>query len=254
MSNALHRSNTLPRTDTLPRSDSLQLIAMHGWCGDSRSWDPWLPLWQGRGWNCSCGERGYGHRAAVEPSWADGPGPRVVIAHSLGPHLLPPAVLQRADALVLLTSFAGFVPTGRDGRSLRAALEGMARELDGPDPASMLMAFLQQVAAPAPPGLLQATPAAEPLTASGLQQLQDDLALLARTTGLPEGFPQGAATLLVQAGADRIVAPQARRALEDALPGADVLTLGKAGHGLLGTPVVAMVMAWLDQVEAAQRS
>jgi pimeloyl-[acyl-carrier protein] methyl ester esterase len=234
-------------------SNTVQLIAMHGWCGDSRSWDPWLPIWQSQGWRCSCGERGYGHRAAVEPRWNDGPGIRVVIAHSLGPHLLPAAVLQQADAVVLLTSFAQFVPAGRDGRSLRAALDGMARELSGPDPGAMLQSFLQQVAAPAPPGLLQATPAAEPLCATGLQQLQEDLDLLARTEGLPEGFPSQAAILLVQAGADRIVAPQARLALEHALPSADVLTLRGAGHGLLGTPVVAMVMAWLKQLQTMER-
>ncbi|MFM1811587.1 MAG: hypothetical protein RLZZ336_525, partial [Cyanobacteriota bacterium] len=234
-------------------NNTLQLIAMHGWCGDSRSWDPWLSLWQGRGWRCSCGDRGYGQRAAVVPRWADGPGPRVVIAHSLGPHLLPAAVLQQADALVLLTSFAQFVPAGRDGRSLRAALDGMARELSGPDPGAMLQAFLQQVAAPARPDLLQATPAAEPLSATGLRQLQKDLDLLARTEGLPEGFPTKAAILLVQAGADRIVAPPARLALEEALPGADVLTLRGAGHGLLGTPVLAMVMAWLEQLQTQER-
>ena len=234
-------------------SNTVQLIAMHGWCGDSRSWDPWLPIWQGRGWRCSCGDRGYGQRAALEASWTDGPGPRVVIAHSLGPHLLPAAVLQQADALVLLTSFAQFVPPGRDGRNLRAALGGMARALSGPDPGAMLQAFLQQVAAPSPPGLLQATPAAEPLSATGLRQLQADLDLLARTAGLPEGFPSRAAVLLVQAGADRIVAPQARLALEHALPDADVLTLRGAGHGLLGTPVVAMVMAWLEQLQALAR-
>lgn len=230
-------------------SNGLHLIAMHGWCGDRRSWDPWLPIWQARGWGYSCGERGYGHHPAVEPSWPAGTGPRVVIAHSLGPHLLPAAVLEQADALVLLTSFGRFVPPGRDGRSLRSGLAGMATALAGPNPGVMLQTFLQQVAAPAPSALLQATPAAEPLTDAGLRQLQQDLELLSRTEALPAAFPKQAAILLVQAGADQIVAPEARRALEDELPGADVLTLQGAGHGLLGTPVLAMVMGWLAQLE-----
>jgi pimeloyl-[acyl-carrier protein] methyl ester esterase len=230
-------------------SNGLQLIAMHGWCGDRRSWDPWLPIWQARGWGYSCGERGYGNNAVVEPSWAGGSGPRVVIAHSLGPHLLPGAVLQQADALVLLTSFGRFVPPGRDGRSLRSALESMASALAGPNPGAMLQTFLQQVAAPAPPSLLQATPAAEPLTEAGLRQLQQDLDLLSRTEALPAALPKHASILLVQAGADNIVAPEARQALEEELPAADVLTLREAGHGLLGTPVQAMVMAWLEQLE-----
>jgi pimeloyl-[acyl-carrier protein] methyl ester esterase len=173
-------------------SNGLQLIAMHGWCGDSRSWDPWLPIWQARGWGYSCGERGYGNNAVVEPSWPGESGPRVVIAHSLGPHLLPGAVLQQADALVLLTSFGRFVPPGRDGRSLRSALESMANALAGPNPGAMLQTFLQQVAAPATPALLQATPAAEPLTEAGLRQLQQDLDLLSRTEALPAAFPKHA--------------------------------------------------------------
>jgi pimeloyl-[acyl-carrier protein] methyl ester esterase len=230
-------------------SNGLQLIAMHGWCGDRRSWDPWLPIWQAHGWGYSCGERGYGSQAVVEPSWPAGTGPRVVIAHSLGPHLLPAAVLQQADALVLLTSFGRFVPPGREGRSLRSALEGMASALAGPNPSAMLQTFLQKVAAPAPPSLLQTTPAAEPLTGAGLRQLQEDLDLLSRTEALPAALPKRASILLVQAGADNIVAPEARQALEEELPGADVLTLRGAGHGLLGTPVQAMVMAWLEQLE-----
>ena len=118
-----------------------QLIAMHGWCGDSRSWDPWLPLWQSRGWRCSCGERGYGGLDAHQPGWSDVPGLKVVIAHSLGPHLLPASVLQAADALVLLTSFGRFVPAGREGKRVQAALAAMATQLRGPIPAPCCRPF-----------------------------------------------------------------------------------------------------------------
>ncbi|NDC34887.1 MAG: alpha/beta hydrolase [Synechococcaceae bacterium WB9_2_112] len=227
-----------------------QLIAMHGWCGDSRSWDPWLPLWQSRGWRCSCGERGYGGLDAHQPGWSDVPGLKVVIAHSLGPHLLPASVLQAADALVLLTSFGRFVPAGREGKRVQAALAAMATQLRGPDPGAMLQAFLQQVAAPAAPELLQASPAREPLAPQGLDQLHSDLALIAGAQGLPDGFPSQAQVLLVQAGNDQIVHPTARRELEDTLPQADVLTLAGAGHGLIGTATVAMVNAWIEGLSA----
>jgi pimeloyl-[acyl-carrier protein] methyl ester esterase len=231
-------------------STDRQLIAMHGWCGDSRSWDPWLPLWRSRGWRCSCGERGYGALAAHQPGWADAPGLKVVIAHSLGPHLLPPAVLQAADALVLLTSFARFVPAGHKGKRVQAALAAMATQLRGENPGAMLQAFLEQVAAPAAPELLQASPAREPLDSRGLERLHSDLTLIAQARGLPDGFPTEARVLLVQAGNDQIVHPLARQELESSLPSADVLTLAGAGHGLIGTATVAMVNGWIDGLSA----
>lgn len=231
-------------------STDRQLIAMHGWCGDSRSWDPWLPLWRSRGWRCSCGERGYGALAAHQPGWAAAPGLKVVIAHSLGPHLLPPAVLQAADALVLLTSFGRFVPAGRQGKRVQAALGAMATQLRGDDPGAMVQAFLQQVAAPAAPELLQASPAREPLDAKGLERLHSDLALIAQAQGLPDGFPTEARVLLVQAGNDQIVHPLARQELENTLPRADVLTMAGAGHGLIGTATVAMVNGWIEGLSA----
>ena len=64
------------------------------------------------GWRWQTGERGYGAFAPRVPTWSDAPAKlrRVVIGHSLGPHLLAPQVLQRADAVVLLASFAAFIP------------------------------------------------------------------------------------------------------------------------------------------------
>ena len=224
----------------------LCIVAMHGWCGDQRSWDPWLPRWQARGWRWSCGERGYGQQMPQPPQWPEGSGPRVVIAHSLGPHLLPTELLEQADAVVLLTSFGRFVPNGLEGRRLRTALAGMAEQLAGPRPEAMLQTFLQRVAAPQPAELLQPTPASQPLPAAGLARLRSDLELLAGTDKLPPGLPSAVQVLLVQAGQDQIVAPASRLALEQELPQADVLNLAAAGHGLLRTPVLGLVDAWLE--------
>ena len=227
-------------------TSSLSILAMHGWCGDQHSWDPWLPLWQERGWPWCCGERGYGPEPPQPPSWPQRDGLKVVIAHSLGPHLLAAELLAQADAVVLLTSFGQFVPGGREGQRLETALAGMAAQLAGPQPEAMLQTFLQRVAAPDPVELLQSTPASGTLPPAGLARLLNDLQLLAASNGLPAGFPTGARVLLVQAGRDQIVAPAARRALEEALPQADVLTLAAAGHALLRTPVISLVDAWLQ--------
>ena len=101
-----------------------QVIAMHGWSGDSVAWAPWERHFSRQGWLWQSGERGYGHRSAYEPSWAETNmaqpkrARRVVIGHSLGPHLLSTAVLNQATDVVLLASFGRFVPTGPEGLSL----------------------------------------------------------------------------------------------------------------------------------------
>ena len=76
-------------------------------------------------------------------------GRRLVIGRSLGPHMVPAEVLGQADAMVLLASFATFVPPGREGRRLRAALAGMAASLEDEGRArEMLVNFTAKVAEP----------------------------------------------------------------------------------------------------------
>ncbi|MBM5800738.1 MAG: alpha/beta hydrolase [Cyanobacteria bacterium K_DeepCast_35m_m2_023] len=229
-------------------SERLQIIAMHGWCGDQHSWDPWLNSWDTKGWRWRRGERGYGQAQPDLPQWDSAGGCRLVIAHSLGPHLLEPAVLAAADAVVLLTSFGRFVPAGRSGRSTQMALDGMARELAGADPTPMLRSFLARVAAPEPATMLQRTPVDAGLGPAGLQRLRDDLSLIAGSSDLLAAFPLQAKVLLVQAGADQIVAPEARQDLATRLPQADVVTLARAGHALIGTPTVGLVNAWIESL------
>lgn len=219
---------------------------MHGWASDGSQWHPFADAARARGWRWQSGERGYGGLPPVPPAWRDG-GRRVVIAHSLGPHLLPAEVLAAADAVVLLASFGRFVPPGQAGRRLRAALEGMAGALgEAASARAMLRRFLREAAAPDPVEAMAPGPADGPLEAVALERLRDDLRLLERTTGLPEAFPTGVPVLLVEAGEDRIVAPEARALLREALPHAVVLPLPGAGHALLRAPLLDPLFAWLD--------
>ena len=192
---------------------ALQVIAMHGWSGEASHWTPWCEAFAARGWSWQSGERGYGGARALSPSWQDG-GRRVVIAHSMGPHLLPSAVLAAAEAVVLLASFGRFVPPGAPGRRLRSALDQMARQLDAPASArAMLHTFLREAAAPESAELLPPGPADGPLGEIQRQRLRRDLELLGRTTGLPDGFPDAIPVLVVEAAQDRIVVPEARQLL-----------------------------------------
>ena len=224
----------------------MQLIAMHGWAGDAQGWEPFHNAWSDRGWAWQCGERGYGGQTPRPVAWERGQGLKLVIAHSLGPHLLPAAVLAQADAVVLLASFGRFVPEGPSGRRLRSAMAAMASQLAGPEASTMLQTFMERAAAPQPPSLLPAGIAAATLSESGRQRLAEDLDLLAATAGLPPGFPLQARVLIVESGEDQIVSPQARQQLRSLLPAADTLVLAGVGHCLLSPALMPTVCGWIE--------
>jgi len=196
------------------------------------------------------GERGYGAFSPHTPRWgeeAENAARRVVVAHSLGLHLLPAEVLRRADAIVLLASFAAFVPPGREGRRTRAALTGMSASLgDESSARAMLSKFMENVAAPQPADLLPPGPLGGPLDEINRERLREDLELLANCQGLPDGLPRTARILIVEAEEDGIVEPAARAQLRELLPEADVIRLPGVGHALLAGDVIGRVVEWVE--------
>ncbi len=231
-----------------------QVIAAHGWAGDSRCWAPWAALASQRGWRIRCLERGYGQLAPAVPHWDSLSGRRIVLAHSLGPHLLPHSIWRDATAAVLLTSFAAFVPPGRAGRPLAAGLRGMAAQLEAGDDATaaMLHQFLAKAADPFPASRLPAGPLEQGITPEGRQRLRGDLHLLARCTDLPVGLSDRIPVLIVEALDDQIVCEASRELLRQALPQATVWSLQPAGHGLLRSDgehaapsLVSAVLQWM---------
>jgi alpha-beta hydrolase superfamily lysophospholipase len=58
--------------------------------------------------------------------------------------------------------------------------------------------------------------------------------------------------LIVEAGSDRIVEPQARTMLRAALPAAEVRTLPGVGHALLSDGVMANVIDWVESWRDAE--
>lgn len=228
----------------------LRVTAMHGWAGDSRCWRPWVMATQRLGWLWQTGERGYGELEPQEPAWPEAAAQaeaRLVIGHSLGPHLVPPHVLAQADIVVLLASFAVFAPPGREGRRARAALAGMASSLrDEPQARRMLTDFMDEAAEPQSSKLMPPGPLDGALNEINRARLQADLDLLGRCKALPAGFPPGARVLIVEAEEDRIVDPVARRILRETLPHAAVLRLVHCGHALLGADIVDRVVDWVE--------
>lgn len=161
--------------------------------------------------------------------------------------MVPAKVLAQADTVVLLASFAAFVPPGREGRRTRAALAGMAASLEDEFRArAMLEVFTKKVAAPQSSDLLPPGPLDGELDEANRGRLREDLDLLGRCDGMPAGFPSNARVLIVEAEEDRIVEPEARRMLREALPDADVITLPCVGHALLAGDVIGRVVDWVE--------
>ena len=229
---------------------TLDLIAMHGWAGDQRAWEPWRQAAASRGWNLHTGERGYGRQTPHAPRWPGEGG--AVLVHSLGLHLLPAELWSQARAVVLLASFGGFVPPGSSGRRTRAALGAMASRIHQGELAPLLDEFLSRAAAPARLDQLCLGVAEVGSEAAGVARLLEDLALLGRCDGLPQAFPRSVPVLIVEAGADAIVPTTSRALLRQALPQAEIWTLEGIGHSLLGPPLqgpplIGPVLDWLDQ-------
>ena len=191
------------------------------------------------------------------PFWQDDPDPieqqrRVVIAHSLGPHLLPDAVLAQATDVVLLASFSRFVPEGPKGRALKTGLKSMRRCLGSDAEAEMLTTFLRRAAAPSPPDGLPRGPIQEGLSIEGRQRLSDDLDRLIASAELPLGLQDTTRVLVVEAAQDSIVVPAARQELRDALQTrlqhpAEHWCLSDSGHALLVPDLLIRIQRWLDQ-------
>ncbi len=227
---------------------TLQILAMHGWSSQADYWrQPWVEAFAAKGWPCRCGERGYGQHPPAMPGWGQG-GLRVVVANSMGIHLIDQAQLTTAEAVVLLASFGRFVPQGAAGAGLRLQLADMDQLLRQGHLEELFARFRVQVAAPLPVDCLPEGLSAAAVSADGIQRLREDLVKLGQLQDLPPMFPRQAPVLVVEAAKDHIVHPRARQALRQALPTAKPLLLRDSGHALLDKGLLQQVMAWLEQL------
>lgn len=232
-----------------------QVIAMHGWAGSPASWSHWQSVLEADGWCWSNGDRGYDGGSPHDPSWFPEAERRVLIAHSLGWHLVPSSTLAQTDELILLASFGRFVPAGRAGRRLITGLEGMTRSLQDGDGIAMLERFFAQVAHPLPASALPPNRLLhDGLTPIGRDRLEADLHYLATTQGLPRGRPDHARILVVQGGADAVVTTATHQALLKDLDDHGLRDIGHYnppgwGHALITPAVLDQVVPWLDPRE-----
>ena len=128
----------------------------------------------------------------------------------------------------------------------------MRSAIGGPGEATMLHTFLQRAAAPTDVSALPPGPGTQGLTTAGRERLRADLERLIATTGLPPGLPASARVLIVEAGSDAIVAPEASRCLHQELGNLlehapEHWCLPNVGHALLVPHLLTQVREWLGQ-------
>ncbi|WP_320666944.1 alpha/beta hydrolase [Prochlorococcus sp. MIT 1307] len=232
-----------------------QVIAMHGWSGDSNTWQLWIDQFQKTKWIWQSAERGYGTIPPCSPDWQESSDPasqrRVVIAHSLGLHLIKSQVLSKATDIVLLGSFSRFMPTGIERRYLNAALQSMKKHIGTTKEKTMLNNFLRKACEPEkmceyPPG-----PIDKGLSLEGRKQLKADLELLIQTHELPTSLSPQARVLVVQGAEDAIVVPSSRNLLIEDLKkhldtGPTHWLIPGASHLLLIPGLINRVENWLN--------
>ncbi len=233
-----------------------EVIAMHGWSGDSNTWKMWAELFQNNGWIWQSVERGYGDIPPFHPIWKDLSTKncfqrRVVVAHSLGSHLIKKDVLEKATDVVLLCSFSRFIPLGNDSRFVKAALRGMQQQLGTVKEATMLNNFLKKACHPSPISSVPPGPITKGLSCEGRKKLQADLELLIKTHKIPNGLPAQSRVLIVQGEKDSIIVPSTSSALKKDLnkylnDAPTHWNIPEAGHLLLVPGLINRIRDWLN--------
>lgn len=225
-----------------------QIIAMHGWAGHAGLWNHWRRIFESQGWLWQSAERGYGPAPMDMPQWHSTPGERVVIAHSLGLHLLPDNRVKDATAVVLLGCFTTFAEPGRAGRATRAGLQGMRAALGSASEQNMLRKFLDKASAPLSVDALPPSPLLWALSDSGRNRLNDDLGLLESCRQLPKSWPRQARVLVVRGMKDAVVSAACHQLLLDALSSQTVQVHCDpvSGHALITPQVLRIVDQWLQ--------
>ena len=208
--------------------------AQHGWGFGAWCWDRWrdvLPT----NFALHCPDRGY-FGPAVEVAAQ----PRIVVAHSLGLHLLPPHLCATAELVVVISGFRSFHSScARQARRSRRTVEQMLARLER-EPAALLADFYARCGAPSDNRW------SESIDADGLRR---DLQLLQESVLELAAIPAAAQVLILHGSRDRVVPVERAEELRELLPNSALAIVAEAGHAL---PLTHARACW-ERVEWAWR-
>ncbi len=212
----------------------VDVVAQHGWGFGAWCWDRWRDVLPAN-FVLHCLDRGYfGPAMAVEVQ------PRIVLAHSLGLHLLPPQLCAAAELIVVISGFHSFhSPCDRKARRSRRTVEQMLARLER-EPAALLADFYARCGAPSDSyrsGTVDA------------DSLRRDLQLLQESVLELSSIPTAAQVLILHGSRDRVVPVERAEELREMLPNSELAIVAEAGHAL---PLTHVRACW-EQVERAWR-
>ena len=232
-----------------------EIIAMHGWAGDSNQWSNWEKIFKCCEWEWQATERGYKDISPHTPKWNHNSNKikikRVAICHSLGLHLIDKQVLYSATHVVLINSFSRFIPSGKENRFVIKALNRMMNAINTPKEAAVLRKFHIKAYKPNSIDIESIQSDLLCLSDSGRLRLKNDLQLLMNSDSLPIGFNTHANVLIVNSEEDYILANQTKAKLAEDLRNhleflPKTINLQDEGHFITKIKNIKKVKHWLE--------
>ena len=232
-----------------------EIIAMHGWAGNSKQFSKWIDLFQSCNWKWQTAERGYQDINSNTPRWNKELNQiglkRVAICHSLGSHLIDKAILSSATHVILINSFSRFIPNGNENRSVTIALNKMMKVINTPNELSMLKKFHIKAYKPNDINLESTESYLLPISDSGKLRLKNDLKLLMNSDSLPTGLNTDAKVLVINSEKDYILANQTKEKLAEDLTSylevkPAIINLPEEGHSISKINSIKTIKHWLE--------
>ena len=212
----------------------VDVVAQHGWGFGAWCWDRWRDVLPA-GFALHCPDRGY-FGPAVEVAVQ----PRIVLAHSLGLHLLSPQLWATAELIVVISGFRSFHSAcDRQARRSRRTVEQMLARLER-EPAALLADFYARCGVPSDSRWTGA------IDADGLRR---DLQLLQESVLELAAIPAAAQVLILHGSRDRVVPVERAEELRELLPNSALAIVAEAGHAL---PLTHTHACW-ERVERTWR-
>ena len=232
-----------------------EIIAIHGWAGDSTEWSNWETIFQCSNWKWQSADRGYKKISQNTPRWSQNLNQsqliRVVICHSLGSHFIDKEVLNSATNIVLINSFSRFIPSGKESRSVTMALNNMLSAINTPKEASMLRKFYLKSHKPNESNVILNDSHFLSISDSGRRQLKNDLKFLINSNSLPTGLDANAKVLVINSEKDFILTiPTKEKLVKDLIGYLEtppiIMNLKEEGHSISKTKNIKKIKHWLE--------
>ena len=218
------------------------IIAYHGWGFNRACWQPWKDLFAQQGEDLLMSDRGYFISSSLPITSLTTDHRTVVLAHSYGLHLCPVEQLQRADLLILFSSFLSFHPQLQSKRRRsHSMLSQMMTQFEA-NPQSVLETFKTKCYHP----VLWERSAdfSKALNSELLLHDLKDLDICSSDISLLKKIPK---VLILHGVQDRIVSVEKGRELFEHLPdNSQYIEIEQAGHGLPFTHTDAC-WSWICQ-------